>query len=84
MKATVVEKGDGFVLVRFEAQTNVEALTLSTCGMGHTNLGVQLQSDYSTVNNRPRDAGVRFDAFSLPVHTVLLEAEHQPEPTKTT
>jgi hypothetical protein len=79
MKATVVDKGEGYVTIRYEAQTNVEVLTISTCGMGvaYPSLSVHSSSGY---DGKPRDASVHFGDFSLPVHTVLLESE---QPVKT-
>ena len=79
MKAIVTEKGEGYIVVRFDAQTNIEVLTLSTCSMGTAQPSLSLHSSSGSLHDdKPRPATIHFGDFSLPVHTVLLEPETPP------
>lgn len=71
MKVTITEKGEGFIIAKFEATDHIEHLILETCGMGTAECNVTLGKEF--FNQAAQQ--VHFGGFRLPVHSVLQEKQ---------
>lgn len=71
MKVTIFEKGEGFVMAKFEAVDNIEHLILETCSMGAAECNVQLGREYAF----NKEQQVTFGSFRMPVHSILKDKQ---------
>lgn len=71
MKVTITGKGDAFVEARFDAETNVETLILSTVAPVVVLGGVSIDSPRRYDDSQKQKSHVRFDTFSVPTHELI-------------
>ncbi len=76
MRVSVANKEEGAVLLRFEAESAVEATILAVCGMGEARASCTLHSEVPYDRAKPAEAIVQFDGFRIPVHT-LVQAQRK-------
>ena len=67
MKVTITNKGEGFVDVRLDAETNVEALIMSTINEDTKRDGISLTLE----SPQGRESKVQFGYWSAPCLTLL-------------
>jgi hypothetical protein len=76
MQATITEKGEGYVMVRFDAMSGAEALILSSAVPNAPAKGITLSMDSgpnwgASITDPPTKTTVAFGIFAIPVHAVL-------------
>ena len=68
MKAQIIEKGDGWVTMRYEAESTTEAIMIANVKMNHTDKsGLSMHSTPSYTEGGPPTASVIFSSISVPV-----------------
>lgn len=77
MKVTITDKGEGYVIARYDAQSSIEAMMLSTCQLVESETSAELKTDATTdwgttPPTKRRIAGLTFHGFRIPVHSVLV------------
>jgi hypothetical protein len=70
LKVTITNKGDGFVEARFDAESNVETLILSTVAPATMQTGLSMNST-APYRGEPMKATVMFSGFSVPTHELM-------------
>ena len=70
MKATLIDKGDGWATMRYEAENNVEAMIVSQVALNKPDEGVNI----SLHAHRPT-SNVLFGSVSIPVVEFLDEVK---------
>jgi hypothetical protein len=71
LKVTITNKGEGFVEARFDAESNVETLILSTVAPVSVEAGVYMSSSPDFGTKKPPTSTVRFEGFSVPTHELM-------------
>ena len=68
MKITICDKGEGYVVARFEAESNIETLILSTVALTSARTHVSLDSPG---HGYPPKGSVGFGSFAMPTHEII-------------
>ena len=84
MKVIVTNKGEGFVAVRYEAESPIEGMMLSTCPLDSAETSVEIRSDTSTdwTKTPPlhhKVARLTFNGFAITCHDIL-QGTDKPKP----